>query len=239
METTEVYIEEIGKVQFLRKSRNTRLKISVKPMQGVVVTIPDSIGYREAYKFVESKKDWLKKSIQKVNRFEQAQSIFDENTAFKSKFHELQIKRYDGFNVKFNSVKGKLHVLFPKNRDIGSAQSQQVIKRGVVWALRREAQHYLPKRVHDLANTHGFKFKQVFVKNVKTRWGSCSHVNNINLNIHLMRLPDELIDHVILHELTHTVHKNHGNGFWAHLEKVSPGTKRKEKELNKYRIEIY
>jgi len=54
-----------------------------------------------------------------------------------------------------------------------------------------------------------------------------------------MRLPDHLIDYVILHELVHTVHHNHSKRFWAMLDKVTDGAKILDKELSKYRIAIY
>jgi len=74
-------------------------------------------------------------------------------------------------------------------------------------ALRKEAKDYLPQRTELLAAAHGFKYSGVTVKNISSRWGSCSSTNHINLNIHLVRLPEHLSDYVILHELTHTVHK--------------------------------
>lgn len=52
--------------------------------------------------------------------------------------------------------------------------------------LRREAKEYLPKRLEQLALEHGFKYRKVTVKNLKTRWGSCSFLNNINLNLNLI-----------------------------------------------------
>jgi len=54
-----------------------------------------------------------------------------------------------------------------------------------------------------------------------------------------MRLPDHLIDYVILHELVHTVHHNHSAGFWKLLDDVSGGAKRLDKELRKYRLAIF
>ena len=83
--------------------------------------------------------------------------------------------------------------------------------------LRKDAKEYLPKRLEELAQNFGYKYKSVALKLMKTRWGSCSYKNNINLNISLMTLEKELIDYVLLHELVHTVEKNHGSGFYSRL----------------------
>ena len=90
-----------------------------------------------------------------------------------------------------------------------------------------------------LAEKYGLSFADLRVKNLKTRWGSCSSVNNINLNIHLMRLPEHLIDYVILHELAHTIHKNHGKGFWQTLDKFSGNARLLAKEMRQYRTVTY
>ena len=79
----------------------------------------------------------------------------------------------------------------------------------------------------------------LIIKNAKTRWGSCSSINNINLNLHLMRLSDELIDYVILHELVHTKIKNHQKEFWDLLNIVSGDAKGLDRELKKYYIHNY
>ena len=90
-----------------------------------------------------------------------------------------------------------------------------------------------------LADKFSFQYNKLSLKNIKSRWGSCSRKNNINLSIHLMRLPDHLIDYVILHELIHTVHHNHSAGFWNLLDDASGGAKRLDKELRKYRLSIF
>jgi hypothetical protein len=98
----------------------------------------------------------------------------------------------------------------------------------------------LPPKVRTFARQYNFKINKVFIKNMKSRWGSCSAVNNINLNLHLMRLPEHLIDYVVLHELCHTVEKNHGPGFWNLLNKLTEGRAKKlAAEMRQYRTTLY
>lgn len=87
-------------------------------------------------------------------------------------------------------------------------------------------------RIVELANIYGFSFCGVKVTKAKTRWGSCGAENNICFSAYLSILPQEAIDYVILHELTHTEHKNHGKGFWAKLKAVCPYYKNAEKTLD-------
>ena len=93
-------------------------------------------------------------------------------------------------------------------------------------------------RISKLAEKNGFEFNRVTIKNQKSRWGSCSSKNNINLNIKLVKLPKELMDYVILHELVHTRIKNHGKDFWQELDKYVDDSKAIDKQLNKYFLKL-
>jgi predicted metal-dependent hydrolase len=101
---------------------------------------------------------------------------------------------------------------------------------------RSEARSLLIGRLDELAKKHGFNYNRVFIRNQKTRWGSCSNKNNINLNINLVRLPDALIDYTILHELVHTRIKNHGERFWHQLGRVLCDAKKLDKRLSQYNL---
>jgi len=91
----------------------------------------------------------------------------------------------------------------------------------------------LINRVEYLANKHGFTYGKVTLRKMKTRWGSCTHLNNINLNIGLIALTDELMDYVILHELVHTKVKNHSKEFWDELGGIIYNPKSFNRELRK------
>ena len=98
------------------------------------------------------------------------------------------------------------------------------------------ARQGLIDRLNFLSQKHGFNYSRVFIKNQKTRWGSCSGKNNINLNINLIRLPDELVDYTILHELVHTRVKNHGRRFWDQMDKLVGDAKKLDSKLSEYRV---
>lgn len=98
------------------------------------------------------------------------------------------------------------------------------------------ARKHLIDRLNFLSQKHGFNYNRVFIKNQKTRWGSCSGKNNINLNIGLVRLPDELIDYTLLHELVHTRIKNHGRRFWDQMDKLLGDAKKLDSMLRDYRV---
>ena len=99
---------------------------------------------------------------------------------------------------------------------------------------RHEARRILVKRLDELAKAYGFKYNRVFIRNQKTRWGSCSSKNNINLNVKLVRLPERLTDYVIIHELIHTRIKSHNKKFYAELELIVNDRKSLDRELKKY-----
>ena len=78
----------------------------------------------------------------------------------------------------------------------------------------------LTARLEVLSEQHKFSYNKISIRNQKSRWGSCSHENNISLNQKLFYLPDDIRDYVLLHELAHTVQKNHSKYFWEILHQI-------------------
>ena len=87
-------------------------------------------------------------------------------------------------------------------------------------SLRAKAKAALPPRLADLAARYGFRYHRVTIKHNTSNWGSCSAKGNINLNLNLMRVPVPLQDYILLHELTHLHHPDHGPAFHAELERL-------------------
>lgn len=237
--TKDVYIEGIGNIK-LRKGRNFRnLRISVRPFNRISVSVPHSFSFSEAEKFVSQKEDWIKRSLEKFKKIENKQTLFDENTEFKTREHKLKILRHDGSTIKLIIKNKVIYVFFPSYADVKDIRIQKAIRTAIIEAWRIEAKNFLPERVFELACKFRFKYNSVSVKNAGTRWGSCSSSNNINLNVQLMRLPAHLCDYIILHELAHTVEKNHGKEFWALLNKVTGDAKALDKEVKNFNLNVW
>ena len=99
---------------------------------------------------------------------------------------------------------------------------------------KEESSTFIKNRLYELSQKYGLHFKKVTIRNQKTRWGSCSQKNNINLNINLIQIPQDLMDYVIVHELVHTVVKNHSYKFWNLLDQYIPNSRHVDKELKKF-----
>ncbi len=104
--------------------------------------------------------------------------------------------------------------------------------------MREQARAALVPRLREAADRFGFPFKgRVTIKNNVSNWGSCSSKGNINLNIRLILLPEHLQDYVILHELCHLRHQNHGPQFHALLDSLLGGREADlRRELRGWRI---
>ncbi len=102
-----------------------------------------------------------------------------------------------------------------------------------------KAREKVISRLTELSGAHELPFNRVFIRKQKTRWGSCSSKNNINLNISLAYLPGDLMDYVILHELVHTKIKNHGRGFWMELDRHVGNGKALKRKLKEYSPDFF
>ena len=98
-------------------------------------------------------------------------------------------------------------------------------------ALRQLAKEVLPDKVAHYAAIMGVTPASVKITSARTRFGSCSQSNSINFSCFLAMYPDECIDYVIIHELCHTVHKNHSRAFYSLLERCLPDRKERERLL--------
>ena len=236
MSTKHVNIEQVGSVSFTINGRSRRIRLSLKSDGEIVVSMPSSVLYQDAIRFVESKTEWIIKQQSKIRA---GLTLFAPESCFKTKFHKLAITKGNTDKVYNRVGNGIIQIFIPERVNHEQPKIQDFIKNTLIDVMRWEAKVYLPKRLKELADQHGFKYENVSIKNASTRWGSCSSANNINLNLHLMRVPEHLIDYVLLHELAHTVVKNHGDKFWLLLEQCYPNARKADKEMNNYRTQTF
>ena len=111
-------------------------------------------------------------------------------------------------------------VIDAQQRQKSRLKDNPVADAAEIEALRRQAKAELPVRLAELAARHGFIYNKVTIKHNATNWGSCSTKKNINLNLNIVRLPKPLQDYVLLHELCHLRHHDHGHAFHLLLEHV-------------------
>lgn len=93
------------------------------------------------------------------------------------------------------------------------------------------AREYIHTRIAYWNQHYGCQLRKVFIKNHKSRWGSCSSRGNLNFNYRLLFLPPHLVDYVIVHELCHLQEMNHSKKFWELVALAFPNYKALRKEL--------
>ena len=95
----------------------------------------------------------------------------------------------------------------------------------------RKAKETITKRVSYFARLMGVSYRNITIREQKTRWGSCSSKGNLNFNWKLVLMPEEVLDYVVVHELAHRKEMNHSERFWNHVEKVLPDYQARRKLL--------
>jgi predicted metal-dependent hydrolase len=96
------------------------------------------------------------------------------------------------------------------------------------------AKKHLTERTKELSVKLKLPYNKFFIRKSKTKWGNCSKEKNISLNWKLIKVPDYVIDYIIIHELLHTVVMSHTHKFWTLLKSYYPDYKKAIKWLEKY-----
>ena len=230
-------IKGLGTITFIKRKNNRRINVKIEPHSNIKVSLPQQVSYHKARKFVMENRILLQNKMEAIN---DRLTLFESNTEFKTMWHALKLQPCDCSMPVFTIDSRFIKVDYPGTFSVHHPEVQKTIREAIEKTLRLEAKIYLPRRLHEFALKHEFCYNKVFVKNLKTLWGSCSNQNNINLNIHLMRLPRHLIDYILLHELAHTVIKSHNASFQKLLRSVADGDIEEMKnELQEYTPRIY
>ncbi len=223
-------LEDIGLVTVMKRKGTHNLRMSITSKGSVRVTIPSWSPYHAGVAFARSKADWIMQHTPK-----QRPALKDGDQIGKA--HRLVFMPTDSHkSVKATShIRGsEIRVHYPATLSSSDAMVQSSAEAAAIRALKLQAQNLLPQRTATLATQHGYTYKSIAIKNLKSRWGSCDQDKNIIYNLFLMQLPWQLIDYVIIHELCHTKVLRHGDPFWREMERHLPTARVLRKQVHEY-----
>lgn len=227
MPSKVVQLKHIGNITLSQNRRSKNIKVSVKADKSVLVSFPFYISKNEVLAFVLKNEAWIKKQQDKM---ELRKTKVEPNSELKTKLHTVKFVQGDDFRIE--QIGNVIKLFVP---DFESEEGLAFLENNLTEIYRNEAKRLLPVRIAELASCHGFEFNKVTIRDNRRNWGSCSSQNNISLNLQMMKMPMELIDYILLHELVHTKIKNHSAKFWEKLNEVSNGRARElAQQVKKY-----
>jgi len=233
MPVKTIHIPSIGNVTFTQNPRSRSIRLRVKPDQTIQVTFPVYVAFREALRFTEQHAEWIGR--QKV-KMERRTPLFCEDQPVKTRTYTISFQKHPG-KFALKQTKDQIAVLYPEQHSLNDPEIVEKIRKVLTAVYRVEAREYLPGRLALLATKYGFRYAGVTIRNNSSNWGSCSSRNTISLNLHLMKLPDPLIDYILLHELAHIRVKNHGPKVWELLDTLTANqAKILAKEVKKHSV---
>lgn len=121
-----------------------------------------------------------------------------------------------------------------KEQDMELLQEEGRFTEREIKRLQALAKQVIPEKVAYYARLMGVTYGRISIRKQKSRWGSCSREGNLNFNCLLMMAPPEVLDYVVVHELSHRLEMNHSARFWAQVEKVIPDYRKPRKWLKEH-----
>lgn len=222
-------LADIGEIQLYKRRGTSTLRLSIGHDGTIRVTMPYWIPYQTALSFVKKRREWIlsKRIVNKPIR--NGQQI--------GKSHQVRfLATADASPPKSRIVNnGEIRIYHPSGTELDTPHIQEIAQKAAIRALKKEAMALLPERLDYLARQHDFDYKNVKVRELRSRWGSCSSDKVITLNCYLMQLPWDLIDYVLLHELMHTKIMVHGEPFWSAMQRITPEVMERRRQIKTYR----
>ncbi|HQV21973.1 MAG TPA: DUF45 domain-containing protein [Agitococcus sp.] len=172
-----------------------------------------------------------------VNKAAKAQKIFNYENGDIIRLYDIDYSIHISLDSeatlgKIKLLNKEIWITIPNNKEY---DRQKLIKHLLIKGCQKFFKPRLSHRVLEL-NTKYFEkeISTIKLKYNKSNWGSCSSSKNLNFSVRLLLAPSEVIDYVIIHELTHLVEMNHSDRFWSIVSKIVPSYKESEKFLKMY-----
>lgn len=219
-----IHDDEFGTIVVRRSAKATQVRLRVGPDGALKASMPVYAPLFLLKRLIKTSRGQLRAMIEQarpVSSYTNGQQI--------GKSHTLLVQ--PGSRLTVARQKQHIVVTLPASKQLFDPAVTKKIREVVIQALRIEAKSYLPKRLAYVAAQYGMSYEKVRFSHASSRWGSCSSTGTISLNIALMKLPFELIDYVIMHELAHTRHLNHSEQFWQLVASMDADYKKHRKLL--------
>lgn len=219
--------EEFGEIIVRRSVRSRSVRISVTPQGTLRASLPTYAPLFTLKRLIKSSRPKLREMLASERP---AYNL--ENGMQIGKSHKLIVVWGAATSVKRSGQHIIVHL--QKGESLQDTHVERMVRDSIIKALRIEAKAHLTHRLKYLAEKLDCHYDNVRFSHAGSRWGSCSSSGTISLNIALMKLPFELIDYVIIHELCHTKQMNHSPKFWRLVEDADPSYKLHRKILKSH-----
>ncbi len=203
------------------RSKRKTLSIKIDGDGNLLVYAPEKLSEERIFAFINEKQGWIIKNVEKIKN---AKSEFSP-----LKLTDGEIIPYYSGNLTVKNVCGERTKIKSGVLYVGKNDTE-----GFKRFIKRDFKKYICARVKYIASIMNANYISVSLKFSKTRWGSCGAANTLNFSAYMAFVPTYLTDYVIVHELAHTYHKNHGAKFWKLVEKYMPDYMERRKELKNY-----
>ncbi len=207
--------------KIIRSKRKT-LSLTINENAELIIRAPKRLSIEKIQDFINEKENWINRKKRLIEN--QIKDVTSNHNKL------LYLGNLFPMNIEQNASK---ELFFTGEEFIANSIEPDSLSLSIKkWYKNKFKEIALP-RVAYFANKHNLMVNQVRIKNQKTMWGSCSSKNNINLNYLLLMAPMGVIDYVIVHELVHTIHRNHSTDFWDSVESIMPEFQEHKRWLKK------
>ena len=196
---------------------------------GLIIKSP-KVSQREIEKVLINKASWISRSRQKILEkkgkplnFEEGEKIF-----FLGLPYPLTLRHIN---------RGKTELTFDEKNGFTLAFAEyntELFQALLDLFYKNNAKYFIPPLVEKYAQKMQLFPKKISFRKAKKRWGSCSNNNAISFNYLMMKLPPDVVEYIVVHELAHIRHKHHQKSFWKLVSDTMPDYHRHEKMLKTY-----
>jgi len=208
--------------KIIRSDRKS-LALVIDSEARLTVRAPFNAMESEVTNFIRQKKHWIIEKQKKIS------ALSNKYTPVVIKNGESILFQGNNYTIKMsNAARIKIsgeNIIIPR----GSKKEK------VVSWLKKEAKKLIRERLDFYAGLMGVRYSALRISSARMRWGSCSGRDSLNFTWRLIMCPIQVIDYVIVHELSHITHKNHSPVFWTRVKKVIPDFKEQKNWLKSNR----